>query len=221
MRRTKRRVLKSKRRVLKSKRRVFRSKRRTTQRKFKYQRGGDPEEELKSQVEEAIQNVENTKSAEKEKSQERNNALYAAYDAKSKSDEQESVVKNLQPSPSPSPSPSSSKGMFSRMFSSAPKNSAPKNKTAEETEAIAELDRLENDTRTMFEKYHQANRDKDRLVVQVKEMKKQALQLLNTFVENFPQNSDVSRYHSLIESYSSDVNKSPNWSQASSRVDNV
>jgi hypothetical protein len=207
----------TKRRVLKSKRRVFRSKRRTTQRKFKYQRGGDPEEELKSQVEEAIQNVENTKSAEKEKSQERNNALYAAYDAKSKSDEQESVVKKLQPSSSPS----RSKGMFSGMFSSAPKNSAPKNKTAEEIEAIAELDRLENDTTRMFEEYHQANRDKNRLVVQVKEMKKQALQLLNTFVENFPQNSDVSRYRSLIESYSSDVDKPPDWSQASSRVDNV
>lgn len=49
---------KTKRRILRTKRRVLRSKRRTTQRKFKYQRGGDPEEELKSKVDAIIQNVE-------------------------------------------------------------------------------------------------------------------------------------------------------------------
>jgi hypothetical protein len=218
MRKTKRRILRTKRRVLKSKRRVLKTKRRRTQRKFKYQRGGDPEEELKSQVEEAIKNVENTESAEKIKSEERNTALKDAYAAERTLKEKASVVKKLQPSPSPSPS--SSKGMFSGMFSSAPKNSAPKNKTAEETEAIAELDRLDNDTTRLFDEYRKADRERNGLVVQVKEMKKQAFQLLNTFVEKFPQNSDVSRYYSLIESYRSVHDKPPDRSIATIIEDN-
>jgi hypothetical protein len=89
--------------------------------------------------------------------------------------------------------------MFSGMFSSAPKNSAPKNKTAEETEALAKLEQLSKDTTRLFAEYRKADRERNLLVAQVKETTKQALQLLDTFLEKFPQYSDVYRYRSLIK----------------------
>jgi hypothetical protein len=178
---------KTKRRILRTKRRVLKSKRRTTQRKFKYQRGGDPEEELKSQVEEAIKLADDKKSNAEIKFYEWKTKLAAAFKADEETKKQAIVVKKLKPS------------SIMGMFSSAPKNNP------QEAEATAELERLTNEANKMFAEEKELNKEWHALVIEKQEMIKKALSLLKTFVENFPQDSNISRYHELIRTYSENL----------------
>jgi hypothetical protein len=168
----------------KTKRRVFKSKRRrTTQRKFKYQRGGDPEEELKSQVENAIKLADDKTSNAKIKYNEWNTAQSAAYKVLEKSKEQAIVAKKFKSS------------SIMGMFSSAPKDNP------QETAANAELVRLTDEANRMFAGAAELFKEWRALVVEKQEMIKQALQQLETFVDKFPQNSNISGYHEQIKTY--------------------
>ena len=190
MRKTKRRVFRSKRRVLRSKRRVLRSKRsvlriktRRMQRKFKYQRGGETEEYLKLKIEEAIQKADDKKSNSERKHNEWNTTKELAFAAESNTKEQALVVKKLKPS------------NIMGMFSSASKSNP------QETDAIARLAQLTAEENSLFEEMVKSNKEWHKSIIEKREMIEQALQLLETFVEKFPNDSSVSKYSKLIKTY--------------------
>ena len=185
MRKTKRRVFRSKRRVLRSKRSVLRIKTRRMQRKFKYQRGGETEEFLKSQIEQAIQKAAEKKINSEIKHDEWITNKASAFAAVEKTKEQAHVVEKLKPS------------NIMGMFGYASKSNS------QETEAQAnKLQHLTNEENRLLAKMRKSNYEWHDLLNEKHEMIKQVLQLLKTFVEKFPNDSSVSGYNELIKTYS-------------------
>jgi hypothetical protein len=168
----------TKRRILRTKRRILRSKRRTTQRKFKYQRGGETEEELKSNVEAAIKNVK-TKEAERIAEESRFEQLTTAHGlAFNKVSKLQVLVNNIQ-----------KPGIFI--------NNSPamiENKKNELAQADAKLKELN-------EQRNASTKISDKLLSVIHEHKKTAVPLLETFVARFPSNVNVTEYNTLITKY--------------------
>jgi chromosome segregation ATPase len=169
---------KTKRRILRTKRRILRSKRRTTQRKFKYQRGGETEEELKSDVEAAIQNVK-TKEAEYIAEESRFRQLNTTHgDAYNKVSKLQDSVNNIQ-----------KPGI---LINNSP--ATIQKKKNELAQADAELKKLN-------EQRNASTKISDKLLSAIHEHKKTAVPLLETFIARFPSNSKVPEYNTLIDQY--------------------
>jgi hypothetical protein len=182
---------KTKRRILRTKRRVLRSKRRTTQRKFKYQRGGDPEEELKSKVDAAIQNVE---TKEGEHAQE--SIKYSEVVKKKLDNLQLMRTLRVQLYDAKNPPKSGLNILKKRITPITPEMIT----KLEHDFAQADAD----DTKFSHENV-EVIRNVNRLASEIVDEKKHAMPLLENFVRTFPQNTNVDNYNLQIKKYSDDI----------------
>ena len=191
MRKTKRRVFRSKRRVLRSKRSVLRIKTRRMQRKFKYQRGGETEEELKSKVDVAIQKVE---TKEHEHAQENSN--YNEKDQKFRDNLEQIQTLRLKLNEAKNPPKKSALDMFKKKNIITPDMI---------TQLEQNLAQAQADDMNLRIAISNINRNINRLKSEIFNEKKQAMPLLENFVRTFPENTYRDNYTLQKKKYSDDI----------------
>jgi hypothetical protein len=198
---------KTKRRILRTKRRVLKTKRRRTQRKFKYQRGGiteeelksdtdeelksDTEEELKSKVDAAIQNVE---TKEDEHAQE--SIKYSEVVKKKLDNLQLMRTLRVQLYDAKNP-PKSTLSIFQKKITPITPKTI--------TELELDFARAEADDTKLSDENAKIIGNINKLASKIVDEKKHAMPLLENFVRTFPQNTNVDNYNLQIKKYSNDI----------------
>jgi hypothetical protein len=201
MRRTKRRVLKSKTRVLKSKISVLKIRRRRTQRKFKYQRGGETDEELIVKIDEAIEEVKAKEDEIGEQEllyqEKRNDLLYASLKVRELRYEMTRLEKIWNDAKKP--------GKYFNNFTSTVEKAKAAFNAGEEKLKIAEenLTRLTEEMK-IFRPHHKSSIEK--LYKELHGPKEKAVLLLQKFIDNFPEEKAVLLLQKFIDNFPKHAN---------------